>query len=319
MREFVLVANVAFSLTALDAIERRLRNVDVATIDEFLHVAEEKRQQQRADVRAVDVRIGHENYFVIAQLARVEVILADARAERRDDRANFFVPEHFVVTRFFDVEDLALERQDRLVFAVAAHFRRAAGGLALDHKQFAARRIALLAIGEFTRQAARIHRGFAARQFARFASGFAGARRIDALGNNAPSHGRMLVEPFAKLLVDELLDVALDIAVQLAFGLSFKLRLRQAHGNNSHQAFANVVTRNGHFIFLFFQHARGRREIVDRARQRRTKTGKVRAAIHGVDGVREGENVFAVRVVVLQRDFYLNGAALPFDVDRRIE
>ncbi len=44
----------------------------------------------------------------------------------------------------------------------------------------------------------------------------------------------------------------------------------------------------------------------------------MRAAIHGVDGVRERENVFAVGVVVLQRDFDFDRAALSFDVDRRI-
>ena len=44
----------------------------------------------------------------------------------------------------------------------------------------------------------------------------------------------------------------------------------------------------------------------------------MRAAIDGVDGVGEGKNVFAVGVVVLQGDFDFDGAALPFDVDRRI-
>ena len=76
------------------------------------------------------------------------------------------------------------------------------------------------------------------------------------LRNDAAGHGGMLVEPFAKLFVYELLDVALDIAVQLALGLPFKLRLRQAHGYDRDEAFANVVARDGHFVFLFLEHAR---------------------------------------------------------------
>jgi hypothetical protein len=44
----------------------------------------------------------------------------------------------------------------------------------------------------------------------------------------------------------------------------------------------------------------------------------VRAAVDGVDGVGEGEDVFGVAVVVLQRDFHLHVVALAFDVDRRI-
>ena len=69
---------------------------------------------------AVHVRVGHQNHFVVAQLAGVEIVLADAGAERRDDAANFLVAEHLVVARFFDVQNFALERQDRLVAAVAA-------------------------------------------------------------------------------------------------------------------------------------------------------------------------------------------------------
>src|SRR5580692_9907632 len=135
---------------------RRLRDVNVAAVDQLLHVAEEKRQQKRADVRAVDVRVSHEDHFVIAELAGVKVILADARAERGDDGANFFVAQHFVVTGFLDVENFSFERQDGLVFAVAAHLGGATGGLSLNNEQLAARRIAFLAIGEFAGQAARI-------------------------------------------------------------------------------------------------------------------------------------------------------------------
>ncbi len=84
-REFALVADVAVHLAALDAIERRLGDVDVLLLDQLAHVAEEKREQQRADVAAVDVRVGHQDDFVVAELAGVEIILADAGAERGDD------------------------------------------------------------------------------------------------------------------------------------------------------------------------------------------------------------------------------------------
>ena len=44
----------------------------------------------------------------------------------------------------------------------------------------------------------------------------------------------------------------------------------------------------------------------------------MRAAVHGVDGVGEGKNIFRVAVVVLQRDFDFDGVVLAFHVDRRI-
>src|SRR5712691_9962435 len=317
-REVALVANVFLALPALHAVERRLRDVNVIALDELLHVPEEKSQQQRANVRTVDVRIGHENNLVIAQFSGVEIVLADAGPERGDDGANFFVPQHFVVARLFDVEDFSLERQDGLVLAVASLLRRPAGRFTLNDEQLAPRRIALLAIGEFSRQAARIHRGFAARQFARLAGRFARARRFDALADDAPRDGGVLVEPLAEFFVHELFDVALDVAVQFALGLPFKLRLRQAHAHHGNQAFADVVTGDGDFVLLFSEHSRGRSEVVDRARKRGAKTGEMRAAIDGVDGIGEGKNVFTVSVVVLERDFDFDVAALALHVDRRI-
>ena len=130
--------------------------------------------------------------------------------------------------------------------------------------------------------------------------------------------GGMLVEIFAELLVDELLDVALDVAVQLALGLPFELRLRQLDGDDRDQTFAHVVAVDRDFVLLLLEHADRIREVVDGAGQRGAEPGKVRAAVDGVDGVGEGENIFGVAVVVLQRDLHFDLVALAFHVDRRI-
>ncbi len=128
----------------------------------------------------------------------------------------------------------------------------------------------------------------------------------------------MLVKPFAELFIHELLDVALDVAVQLALGLPLELRLWQPHADHRHQPFAHVIAGDADFVLLLLQHSCRGREVVDRTRQGGPKAGKVRSAIHGVDGVREREDVFAIAVVVLQRDFDFNVAAFPLHVNRRI-
>ena len=61
--------------------------------------------------------------------------------------------QHLVEARPLDVQDLAAQRQDRLVLAVAALLGRAAGGVALDDEQLGLGGIALLAVGELARQA----------------------------------------------------------------------------------------------------------------------------------------------------------------------
>src|SRR6185295_5733001 len=94
--------------------ERRLRDVDVTAIDELPGLAVEKREQQRPDVGAVHVGVRHDDDAVIAQFRRVELVAADAAAERRDERANLLVAEHLVEARLLDVEDLALDGEHGL-------------------------------------------------------------------------------------------------------------------------------------------------------------------------------------------------------------
>src|SRR5580698_3055844 len=123
-----------------DTVQRRLRDVDEATLYERPHLPVEKGQQQRSYVRTIDVGIGHDDDLVIAQLLEAELI-AEPSSERRDHGTNFFVREHFIQARLFDVDDLAAKRQDRLGDRVAAALRSSAGGIALDEKDLAFRRI----------------------------------------------------------------------------------------------------------------------------------------------------------------------------------
>jgi hypothetical protein len=94
--------------------------------------------------------------------------------------------QHLVEARPLDVEDLAAQRQDRLVFAVAALLGRAAGGIALHQEQFGLGRVAFLAIGQLAGQRGDVERALAPGQFARLAGGFAGGGGFDDLADDEP-------------------------------------------------------------------------------------------------------------------------------------
>ena len=149
--------------------------------------------------------------------------------------------QHLVVARFFDVENLALQRQDRLEAAVAALLGGAAGRFTLDQVKLAALRIAFAAVGQLARQTAAIQRAFAPSQVASLAGSFARARRFNRLVDDLARDRRILLEKRAQPLVHERLHRAGDIGVQLALGLAFKLRLRQLHADDGDQAFAHIV------------------------------------------------------------------------------
>ena len=103
------------------------------------------------------------------------------RAERRDHRLDLVAAQHLVEAGLLDVQDLALDRQDRLEAPVAPLLRRPAGGLALDDVDLAERGIALLAVGQLARQARCCRAPLAADEIARLARGFARARGVDRL------------------------------------------------------------------------------------------------------------------------------------------
>src|SRR5207248_10953320 len=209
----------------------------MAALDEFLHVAEEEGQKQSADVRAINVGIGHENDVAVAQLGRIKIFLADAGAERGDHGADLFVTEHLVVARFLDVEDLSFQRQDGLETAVAALLGGAASGFALHQEQFAAFGLALGAIGELAGQAAAIERALAASEVAGSARRLASTRGFDGFVDDLASYRRILLEKRAQAFVDESLHKAGDIGVELAFVLAFELRLQQLHAYADEQTF----------------------------------------------------------------------------------
>ena len=57
---------ILFDFTLLATIKRRSSDIQVTLLDEFGHVAVEKRHQQCVDVGTIDIGIGHDDYFIIA-------------------------------------------------------------------------------------------------------------------------------------------------------------------------------------------------------------------------------------------------------------
>ena len=150
-------------------------------------------------------------------------------AERDDQRPDVLAREDLVEARLLDVEDLAAERQDRLEAAVAALLGRATGRVALDEVELAPGRVALLAVGELARQGHALEGALADDEVARLAGGLASTGRRQALLDDPPAVGRVLVEVLAEAVGDRGLDLALDLGVaELGLGLALELRVGAA-------------------------------------------------------------------------------------------
>ena len=298
--ELGLLLDVALLAALRQLVERRLGDVDVAGLDQLLHLAEQQREDQRADVRAVDVRVRHQDDLVVARALDVEVV-ADARAQRGDQRLDLRVLQHLVDARLLDVEDLAAQREHRLGRAIAALLGRAARGVALDDEQLGQRGVAHGAVGELARQRGVLQRGLAAREVARLARGGAGLGGRHGLLDDLVGLLRVLLEELGQRAVDDVLDEAGHARVaELGLGLALELRVLQLHRDDGGQALAHVLARQR--VVLLAQVPLVPRVAVEGAGQRGAEARQVRAALVRVDVVGEAVDRLLVGGVPLHRD-----------------
>ena len=219
-----------------------------------------------------------------------------------------------IFPRLLDVNQLAANRQNRLVTPIAPLFRGAAGRIALDNIKLGQFRIALRAIGQFSRQPAASERTLTNR-FARFACCFTCARGRQNFFENAPRDRRVLVEEGHQTFVNRRIDDAVDLGVhKFHLGLRFEPRVGQFDAEHADQTFPNVIARNG--WVLFFQELILLRVLIDCFGQRCPKSSEMRTAVRIWNRIGERQNLIVVGVVVLQDNIDKHFVALPRNHDR---
>ena len=309
---FLFGLDVVGFLLPLDAEQRRLGHVDMAGHDELIHLPVEEGEQQRADVRAVDVGVGHDDDLVVAPLGEIHFV-ADAGADGRDHAADFFVGQHFVVAALEGVDDLAAQRKDGLVLAQPSAFGAAAGRITFDQVQLAAFDVAAGAVAQLAGQAAATEGALAfADHQAGLAGRFAGFGRQQTLVDDDLGDLGVFFQVAIQVIAHGRIDDAFDLAVaELGFGLAFELRLGDAQRNDGRQAFAEIVARRDQIFEQPFFLA----VVVQAAGQGRAEAGDVRAAFDGADVVDERADVLGVFGGVLHGDFQAYAFVLAGDVD----
>src|SRR5437868_2010813 len=305
---------IADLLAARDLVQRRLGNIEVSVRDHLGHVPEEEGEQERADVRTIDVSVRHENYVVIAQLANVE-LLTDTGAEGGDEVADLLRREDLVLAGLFDIEDLAAQGQNGLEAAVARALCRATRGIALDQVDLAEAGIAFGAIGQLAGQRRGLEQRLALHQLPSALGGVACPRRHQAFLDDPSRVRRILLEILGVGVGEDGLHLAADLGVaELGLRLTFELRLAHLDADHRRQPLANVVA--GEVRVLLAHQVRLAGVLVEDRGQRRAKAGDVAAAFDGIDVVREGEDVFGEALVVLQGDLHRIAVDLSLDVQR---
>jgi len=208
-----------------------------------------------------------------------------------------------------------LKRQDGLEAPIAALLGRTSGRVTLDDEQLALRRVALLAVGQLARKRQSIEDALSNDQVARLPRGLPGAGRGQALLDDPPAVGRVLLEVLDQAVRHGRLDLALDLGVaELRLRLALELRIGELDADHRREALADVVA--GQVRVGILEHAGLARPVIERTCQGGPETGDVGAAIHRVDVVGEREHVLRVGVVVLEGNLDGSRTFPSLDVDR---
>ena len=85
-------------------------DIHVAGFYERPHLSVEEGEEERTDVCAVDVSVGHDYDLVIACVLQLAVLHAHSGPNRSYHCADFRVRQDFVDARFLDIEDLTAQR-----------------------------------------------------------------------------------------------------------------------------------------------------------------------------------------------------------------
>ena len=155
-----------------------------------------------------------------------------------------------IEARFLDVDQLAANRQDRLVTSVAALLGGATGGVTLDN-------IKLGSSGSRSEQSASLPGkpppvSAPLRMVSRALRAASRARAaVRTLSKMRLRDRRVLIEVGHQPVVNNRVHDAVDLGVdELHFGLRFEARIRQLDAQHADQTFANVIAGNRRILLL---------------------------------------------------------------------
>ena len=219
-----VVLGIFRAATLAQAEQRRLGEEQVAVLDQLRHLAIEERHQQRGDVGAVDVGVGHDDDPLVTQ-AVVVVVRAGTATQCQNEILDFLVLAHLVGGGAGHVEDLAAQRQDGLGLPVPCGLGRAAGRVALDQEDFGTDGRGTRAVGQLARQTKLAGGGLAL-----LLAILAAAQALVGLGDHVFQQdvaGFLVADqPVLEIVADDrLYDLGRLDADQLFLGLALELRL----------------------------------------------------------------------------------------------
>ncbi len=242
---------------------------------EVLH---EQRTQQGGDVQAIGVRIRKDTDLAVTQLAQILAVRIDT--DRHGDVVHLLRRQHLIGRDFPGVEDLTLQRHDRLIFTIARLLGRSARRVPFYQEQLGAVQILRGTVRQLARQRRTAGELFTHHFLRRTQTTLGAGNRH--LGQHFRSLN-VLVQPQAESIFHHAGDECRALARgETLFGLPGKLRILHFDRQHIGAAIPDILRRQLHAarqdIAVFA-------ELTHRVQQPLAQAVNVRPALHGWDQV----------------------------------
>ena len=263
----------------------------------------------------VDIRIGHDNDFMITKMFRIKIILTYSRTKCGYNLLDLLAGKHLVIPGLLNVHDLAAQWQDSLKNPVPALFCTAAGRITLNQKQLPNGRILRLALGQLAgHHQIKTIPLFSGKLFGP-AGSLPGPGRIYDLGENLSGLHGVLFKVQAKFFITDRLNNGPDLAVtQLGLGLAFELGVGHPHRNHTGNTLTDIITTH------FFLHVLGNDIVgcvaVYTPGKGAAKPDNVGAAFPGMYIIYKRIEPFCITGIVLKADLDLHIILFTFEKNR---
>ena len=261
----------------------------------------------------IDIGIGHDDYFMVTNLAQVErfrvIFCSKSDTESGEDITYFLGLEHFVLHSFLDIQDLTAQWKNSLVNAVTSCFSRTACRITLDEEEFAFGWVLGSTIGEFTGQTTTAERRFAEYTLTGITGSDTCLCSKDNFLDNLLGIIGMLFEVISQGFCNGAGNHTCHFGVtEFGLGLAFELRLCHFDGNNGCQTFTEVVRVDSRVTVLIFEFGFLEQFAIlgiflHHASKCCTETGYVCTTFDGVDVIYVGVYILVEVGVVNHRHF----------------
>ncbi len=264
-------------------------------------------------MRAVHVRIRHNDDFVIAKLRNVKIFMYSG-TKGADHGFDLVIPIDPVQPCLLHIQDLAPKRKDRLGHTVSRRFGGTSRGISFYQIDLAVYRVLIRTVRQLSRKRESVQSGLSSCQLPGFSRRLPGALGQDGFLQDQLRHLGILLQIDGQPFRHDTVHRASRLRIaQASLGLPSQLGLADLHADDRGQPFPDILA--GQIALGILQKLVLSGIIIKSLGHGAFKPRQMGPAFMGVDIIDKTVTIFGIGIAVLERHFHLNSVFHSFTID----